>query len=216
MKMLKEGMAGAISGVGAGATFVGGVATAMSLTKAPFPRPGANAPQIRAYFQGNAAPARLSVVGQFLSAVSIAHFTLSVVSVAKQAGSKAKLLRALAVAGGALAATSLAVSASTAGALTVGERDDRSVESLHRFLFLSGGAIHNVGLALLTGALGAAGLRSSTLPEPLNRAAIVAATAAAATPLTLGSIKGMAAIPLARVSCLVVMGIAGVKLAKKN
>jgi hypothetical protein len=63
MKMLKEGTAGAISGVGAGATFVGGVAIAMSLAKAPFPRPGADAPQIRAYFQENAAPARLSVVG---------------------------------------------------------------------------------------------------------------------------------------------------------
>jgi hypothetical protein len=148
--------------------------------------------------------------------VSIAHFTLRVVSVAKQAGNKAKLLQALAVGGGALAATSLAVSVSTAGALTVGEREDRSVESLHRFLFPSGGAIHNVGLALLTGALVAAGLRSSTLLEPLNRPALMAAGAAAATPLTLGSIRAMAAIPLARVSCLAVMGIAGVKLAKKN
>jgi hypothetical protein len=214
--MLKEGMAGAISGVSSGATFVGGVATAMSLAKAPFPRPGADAAQVRAYFQENAGPARLSVAAQFLSAASIAHFTLSVAAVAKQAGSKAKLLQALAVGGGALAASSLAVSAGTAGMLTAGERDDRSVESLHRFLFLSGGAIHNLGLALLTGALGAAGLRSGTLPEPLNRAALVASIAAAATPLTLGSVKAMAAIPLARVSCLAVMGIAGVKLAKKT
>jgi hypothetical protein len=60
---------GALSGALAGGSFVGGVAGAMALADSPYPRPGSEPAEIRRYFRGNAGAARLSVVGQLISAV---------------------------------------------------------------------------------------------------------------------------------------------------
>ena len=56
------------------------------------------------------------------------------------------MLKAAAIAGGALASTSLAASATAAAALTSERgRDDDQVRSLHRFLFSAGGSVHGGG-----------------------------------------------------------------------
>src|SRR5918993_5292103 len=77
---------GALSGTLAGVSFVGGVAGAMALADSPYPRPGSEPAEIRRYFRGNAGAARLSVVGQLISAASLARFTASVARLAKRSG----------------------------------------------------------------------------------------------------------------------------------
>ena len=69
---------GALSGTLAGISFVGGVAGAMALADSPYPRPGSEPVEIRRYFRGNAGAAWLSVVGQLISAASLARFTASI------------------------------------------------------------------------------------------------------------------------------------------
>jgi len=65
---------GALSGAVAGISFVGGVAGAVALADAPYPWPGSEPAEIRRYFRGNSGAARLSVVGQLISAASLARF----------------------------------------------------------------------------------------------------------------------------------------------
>ena len=130
---------GALSGPLVGATFLGGVAGAMSLSDSPYPRPGAHPADIRRYFRGNRGAARVSVVGQLLSAASLARFSASVAKLAARSGGGSRGLRAAAVGGGGIAAASLATSALCAAALSGsrGERDD-SAAALHRLMFAAG------------------------------------------------------------------------------
>jgi hypothetical protein len=67
---------GALSGTLAGVSFVGGVAGAMALADAPYPRPGSEPAEIRRYFRENSGVARLSVVSQLISAASLAASAL--------------------------------------------------------------------------------------------------------------------------------------------
>jgi hypothetical protein len=59
---------GALSGVLAGVSFVGGLATGLRLADAPFPRPGADVKDIQRFFLGNAGPERINLTGQLISA----------------------------------------------------------------------------------------------------------------------------------------------------
>ena len=131
---------GALGGVLTGVSFIGGLATGLSLADAPFPRPGADLNDIQRFFQGDAGPERINVAGQLLSAASLALFSASVARLAGRAGRGSRTLEAMAIAGGALASLSLAASAMAAAALTAGPgRDQHRARSLHRFLFAAGG-----------------------------------------------------------------------------
>ena len=59
---------GALSGPLAGTSFIAGVAGAVALSDSPYPRPGAQPADIRRYFRGSPAAARVSVIGQLVSA----------------------------------------------------------------------------------------------------------------------------------------------------
>jgi len=89
-----SGDPGALSGALAGGSFVGGVAGAMALADSPYPRPGSEPAEIRRYFRGNSGAARLSVVGQLISAASLARFTASVARLAARSGRGSRGLRA--------------------------------------------------------------------------------------------------------------------------
>ena len=92
----------------------------------------------------------------------------------------------MAVAGGALASVSLAVSATAAAALTAAPgRDEDKASSLHRLLFAVGRPVHGAGLALLLGALGLAGRRTGALPRPLTTASLASAGVDALAPVVL-------------------------------
>jgi hypothetical protein len=203
----------ALSGVLTGVSFVGGLATGLSLADAPFPQPGADVEDIQRFFQGSSGAERINVAGQLLSAASLAVFSRSVARLAGRSGSK--MLRAAAVAGGAIASTSLAASAAAAAALTSERgRDDDQARSLHRVLFSAGGPVHGGGLALLLTALGLAGLRTGALPRTLAIAAFAAAAADALAPLVLALPRAALVIPAGRFPSFVIMGIAGYCLAR--
>jgi hypothetical protein len=123
---------------------------------------------VRSYFQENPGAARISVVGQLISAASLARFTASVAKLAARSDRGARGLRAAAIAGGTLAAASLATSAMLGAALTgsPGERDAGAAK-LHRRMFTPGGPVHGAGFGLLVGSLGLAGLRTGELRRPL-------------------------------------------------
>ncbi len=207
----------ALSGPLAGVSFIIGVAGAMDLADAPYPRPGADPAEIRRYFRGNPGAARISVVGQLISAASLARFTASVAKLADRSGRGSRGLRAGAIAGGVLAAASLTTSALFSAALTGdrGERDASAAE-LHRLMFAAGGPVHGAGFGVLVGALGLAGLRTDELPRPLAIAAFVSATAGLLSPLYFVTDRAVWFIPGGRFSGLVVSGIAGALLARRS
>jgi hypothetical protein len=105
---------GALGGVLTGVSFIGGLATGLSLADAPFPRPGADLKDVQRFFQGDAGPERINVGGQLLSAASLAVFSASVARLAGRGRRGSRALQAMAIAGGALASLSLAASATAA------------------------------------------------------------------------------------------------------
>jgi hypothetical protein len=206
---------GALGGVLTGVSFIGGLATGLSLADAPFPQPGADVKGVQRFFQGDAGPERINVSGQLLSAASLAVFSVSVARLAGRAGPRSRALQVMAIAGGALASVSLAASATAAAALTTGPgRDEDRARSLHRFVFAAGGPVHGAGLALLLGALGLAGRRTGALPRPLTTAALVSAGVDALAPVVLAVPKAALVIPAGRFPTFVVLGISGVRLAR--
>ena len=207
---------GALSGALAGGSFVGGVAGAMALADSPYPRPGSEPAEIRRYFRGNAGAARLSVVGQLISAASLARFTASVARLAARSGRGSRGLRAAALAGG-LAAASLATSALLSAALTGGRGEqEASAAALHRLMFAAGGPVHGGGFGVLVGSLGLAGLSTGELPRPLALAGLASAAAGSLSPLYFVWEPAAWFIPAGRFSGLLVSGIAGVRLSRRS
>jgi hypothetical protein len=208
---------GALGGVLTGVSFIGGLATGLSLADAPFPQPGADVKDVQRFFLGSAGPERINVGGQLLSAASLAVFSASVARLAGRAGPRSRALQVMAIAGGALASVSLAASATAAAALTTGAgRDEDRARSLHRFVFAAGGPVHGAGLALLVGALGLAGRRTGALPRPLTTAALASAGVDALAPVVLAVPKAALVIPAGRFPTFIVLGISGARLARST
>jgi len=206
---------GALGGPLAGASFIAGVAGAMALADDPYPRPGSEPAQVRRYFGGNAGPARLSAAGQAVSAASLVGFTASVARLAGRSGRGSRALQAAAVAGGGLAAGSLAAAAGYAAALTgPAGHSDAGAATLARRAFVAGGPVHTAAFGVLVGALGLAGLRTGELPRPLAIAGLASAAASLLSPLYFVAEPAGWFIPAGRFSGLLVSGIAGVRLAR--
>jgi hypothetical protein len=206
---------GARSGVLAGVSFVAGVAGAMALADLPYPRPEADPAQVKRYFTENAGPARVSVAGQAVSALALARFTASVARLAGRSGRGSRALQAAAVAGGGLAAASLATAAGLAAALTADpDRSEAGAAALARRAFVAGGPVHTAAFGVLVGSLGLAGLRTGELPRPLAVAGLASAAASLASPLYFLAEPAGWLIPAGRFSGLVVGGIAGVRLGR--
>jgi hypothetical protein len=205
---------GALSGPLAGISFVASLVALNALADARYPMPGADPPVIRRYFSREHRAARLGAAAQLACAGSLARFTKSVAALAAR-GRGLRGLRALSVAGGALAATSLATSALTTVALTTARpARDSDADALYRLMFVSGGPVHGVGLGLLVGSFGLAGLRTGELPRRLCKTALASSAAGALSPLALVGKPGLAFIPLGRLSALAVIGVGGVRLAR--
>src|SRR4029453_13697764 len=94
---------GALGGVLTGVSFIGGLATGLSLADAPFPQPGADVKDVQRFFHGDAGPERINVGGQLLSAASLAVFSASVARLAGRGRRGSRALQVMAIAGGALA-----------------------------------------------------------------------------------------------------------------
>jgi len=208
---------GALSGPLAGVSFVGGVAGAMALADSPYPRPGSEPAEIHHYFRGSSGAARLSVVGQLISAASLARFTASVARLAARSGRGSRGLQAAALAGGGLAVASLATSALLSAVLT-GRRGEQasSAVALHRLMFAAGGPVHGAGFGVLVGSLGLAGLRTGALPRPLALAGLASAVAGLLSPLYFVAKPAAWFIPAGRFSGLLVSGIAGARFGRHS
>ena len=170
---------------------------------------------IRRYFAQEHRAARIGAAAQLVCAGLLARFSGSVAQLAARAGRRPGALRAAALAGGGLASSSLAASALTTVTLTT-SRAEREADAsrLYRLMFVTGGPVHGVGLGLLVGALGLAGLRSGELPPRLSKAALASSVAGALSPLALVGKAGLALIPLGRLSALAISGVAGVRLTR--
>ena len=208
---------GALSGPLAGVSFAASLVALNALSDAPYPMPGAEPPAIRGYFSQEHRAARLGAVAQLVCAASLGRFSASVAALAARSGHGSRGLRAASVAGGALATASLATSALTTVTLTTTRADqDSSADALYRVMFVTGGPVHGIGLGLLIGSLGLAGLRTSELPSRLSKAALASSVAGALSPLALVGKPGLLFIPLGRLSALAITGVAGVRLAQAN
>ena len=207
--------AGALSGPLAGVTFVASLVALNALSASRYPTPGSEPAAVRRFFSKEHKAARLGAVAQLTCAAFVARFAKSVAALAGRARRESAGLRATAAAGGALASTSLAASALTTVALTTrhAEREERA-DALYRLMFVTGGPVHGIGLGLLVGALGRAGLLTGELPPKLSKAALASSAAGALSPLALVARPGIVFIPLGRVSALLVIGITGVRLAR--
>jgi hypothetical protein len=206
---------GALGGLLTGVGFFGGVAAAKATEKSPYPRPGAEPEEVQKYFTESSTAARLSAAGLAASSAALAGFTASVAGVAGRSGSRARALQAAAIAGGGLAVATQTVSAAASAALTRGRNDLARTGRLRQVAFLSGGPAHGVGLGVLTGVLGLAGLRSGELGRPLAVASLAFAPVNILGPLTLAAKPTMVALPIGHAAALVVSGIAGVRLARR-
>lgn len=204
---------GAMSGLLTGISFIAGVGGAVALADSPYPRPGSEPAEVRRYFTENSRSARLSATGQLISTASLARFTASVAKLAARSGRGARGLKAAAIAGGALAAASLATSG--LHTLALGGRwgkDDESAATLARRAFAVGGPVHGVGFGVLTGALALAGLRTGELPRSVAIVGMSSAASGLLSPLYFVEEQAGWFIPVGRFSGLLVSGIAGVRL----
>jgi hypothetical protein len=208
---------GALSGLLAGVSFIGGVAGASARADAPYPRPWAQPAEVQKYFTENAGAARISAIGQAVSALSLARFTASVAKLAGRSGKSSSRLQAAAVAGGAVASASLGASALCAARLSgPGAREETTAATLHRRGFQAGGPIHGAGFGVLCGAVGLAGLRTGELPRPVAITALASAAAGLLSPLYFVARPAGWLIPLGRFPGLIVSGIAAVTLSRRR
>jgi hypothetical protein len=206
---------GALSGPLAGASFVASLVALNGLSDARYPMPGSDPAEIRRFFSREHRAARLGAAAQLVCAASLARFGKSVAHLAGRAGGHSRFLRAASVAGGVLAATSLATSAVLGVALTTELARRKSVaDALYRLMFATGGPVHGVGLGLLVGSLGLAGSRTGGMSAKASKTALASAAAGALSPIALIAKPGLVLIPLGRLSGLLVSGIAGVRLAQ--
>jgi hypothetical protein len=210
-----KGDPGALSGPLAGVTFVASLIALNALSEARYPVPGAPPSVIRRFFSKEHKAARLGATAQLACAACLARFAKSATVLAGRAKHDSGRLRAASAAGGVLASTSLAASALTTVALTTRRAERKeSADALYRLMFVTGGPVHGVGLGLLVGALGVSGLVTGELPPRLSKTALAASAAGALSPLALVARPGIVFVPLGRLSALLVIGLAGVRLAR--
>jgi hypothetical protein len=205
----------ALGGPVAVAGFFGGVAAAKATEKSPYPRPGCPPEEVQEYFSESATAARLSATGLVVSTAALATFTASVARLAGRSGPGSGALRATAIAGGAVAGVTQTAAALASAAATRKGNDQATTRRWREVLFYAGGPAHGVGLGLLTGVLGLAGLRSGELPRPLSVAALAVAPVNLLGPLTLLAKPTMVALPIGHTLGLVVNGIAGGLLSRR-
>jgi len=199
-----------VAGPLVGAAFLAGVAGGIAVADAPFPRPGADADALRAYYRGSPAAARTSATGQLVSALALTRLTGAVARAARRTRARPRTLQGVALAGGALAATSLATSAVTAAQLTL-TTGDEDLRRRARRAFAAGGPVHGVGFGLLTAALALTAHERDGLPRSAVATGIVAAAAGIASPLCWVHPSAAWLIPAGRFPGLVLAGVYGTR-----
>jgi hypothetical protein len=204
---------GALGGLLAGVGFFGGIAAAKATEKTPYPRPGCEPEEVRVYFTESATAARLSAAGLALSTAALATFSGTVTGLAGRAEAGSGVLRAAALVGGGFAVATQATSTLATVAATLPAIDTPTIVRLREAAFMIGGPVHGVGLGVLVGALGLAGLSTGELSRALATASLATAPVCILGPLTLAAKPTMIALPIGHAIALVVSAVAGTGLA---
>ena len=168
------------AGPAAGVTFIAGAASAAARASDPYPRPWATVPEVQRYFTNNRAAARTSVTGQLLSAAALSVFSTAVVKASAHDPTRARAAHAA----GALAAASLATSATCNVLLTTTQgRDPDTARRLHRWGFAAGGPVHTVTFGALVGTLSIDASGPGAPGRALQTASLMAAVTGVLSPL---------------------------------
>jgi hypothetical protein len=168
------------AGPAAGLSFIAGVAGAAARASDPYPRPWATVPEVQRYFTNNRTAARTSVAGQLICAAALSVFSTTVCQAPAHNPTQARAARTA----GALAAASLALSATCSLLLTTTQgRDPDTARRLHRLGFAAGGPLHTVAFGALVGTLGLDASGPYAPGRVLRTASLVAAATGALSPL---------------------------------
>lgn len=205
-------LAGPLSGV----SFVAGVAGAVRLARAPFPRPGASGEDIRRYYTDSARAAEFSLSGQAVSVASLALFTRTAVRLAREGRPGSRALP-LAVGVSGAASTLLLTGSALTGArlLRSPDRPDEELRHLARRAFDLGGPWHGVAYGVFTALLARGAADAGALASAGEWVGRGSALAGVAGPLYFRWEQAGWLIPIGRFSGYLVSGLVGVRVARR-
>ena len=174
----------AVSGALAVALFASGLLFGDLLATTNFPALNATPPQLREYFLRNVSEVRALSFFHLLAAAALAAFASYLYATLRAAGAR---VAALALAGGVIGATFLALSALCYRALAEGSvaNDPALAHALVVLSYLAGGPAIGVPLALAAGAFAAAIRGDRTFPRWLWWLSMVAVVLGAASAITM-------------------------------
>jgi hypothetical protein len=192
-----------LAGLVVGALIAGGI----------MPLPYGSATEIQNYVTGHHGAAVAIAVGTFGSSVPLAIYAATASARLRQLGITAPGAT-IALAGGLLASTGLALSSLTAWTLSRSEvtSDPALVRALYYLTYLTGGPWHVVMLGLLIAGIAVPALIVGLLPRPLAWAGLVIAGLAELTTLVLIWPALSPMLPVARFTGLVWLIVAGALL----
>jgi hypothetical protein len=201
--------------VTATALFLAGLIASTAIAGKAFPSPFDSGASILAYFRDHQDAARVSGFFQFAAAVPLAIYAATVSSRLRTLGIRAPGAT-IALAGGALAATFLALSGLVTWALAQPAvlASPPLVRALHDLAFATGGPGSVVPFGLLIAGLAVPAAFGALLPRWLTAAGLIIALAAEFSALSLVVSGAAYLLPVARFAGLAWLIIAGVLLPK--
>jgi hypothetical protein len=185
----------------------------VALAGGVMPLPYGSATEIQDYVAGHHAAAVAIAVGTFGSSIPLAIYAATASARLRQLGITAPGAT-IALAGGLLASAGLALSSLTAWTLSRPEvtSDATLVRALYYLTYLTGGPWHVVTLGLLIAGMAVPGLIVGLIPRPVAWAGLVIAGIAELTTLVLIWPGLSPLLPVARLTGLVWLIVAGVLL----
>jgi hypothetical protein len=195
------------------ALLIAGLIISTALAGETFPSPFAASEAVQAYVGDNAGALRVTAFFSFASSVPLAIYAATASARLHTLGIR-NPGASIALAGGVLAAGSLALSGMASWVLGRARvaGDPAVVQALHALAFVSGGPGHVVGLGLLVAGMAVPGLLAGLLPRPLALVGLVLAGVAELSSLALLIDGAMYLVPVARFVGLAWLIIAAVLL----
>ena len=200
-----------LSGVCLGLLF-GGIAIGVALGGVP-PLPYGSVIPIQAYVRAQPVAVQVLATAAFASSVPLAIYAATASTRLRQLGVTAPGAT-IALTGGTLAAGALGLTGLLAWTLSRPEvsADTALVRAVYLLVFLVGGPGHIVALGLLVAGMAVPGLVLGLTPKPVARAGLAIAALAELTTLVLVWPELGVILPIARVSALIWLVVAGAVL----
>ncbi|MCU1617462.1 MAG: hypothetical protein JWO98_5002 [Frankiales bacterium] len=207
-----------ILAVVSGALFLAGVVLSTVLAGGhAFPSPFADSARIGAYFREHQDAVRVSGLLQFAASVPLAIYAATASARLRNLGIRAPGAT-IALVGGALAATMLALSGLVTWVLSRPEVriESAAVRAMQDLAFATGGVGHVVFLGLLVAGIAVPGLLAGLLSRPVALIGLVIAAVAEVSTLTLLVSGAAVLLPIARFTALAWLIAAGFLLPRRR